>query len=320
MKSAYAAIAGVLILGLTGCASSHRTAQPPPAVLAPVTITHALGQTTVDGTPAHIVALGSRWLDAAQALDVTPIAYLDEMTGPGTGTPPWEPAALSASKALATSGNLVDEVTALHPDLILVDPFLAATHYADLSKIAPTLPGLTADPVTPWPDQLRALGQVLRKPAAADQLIAGIDARIDGIAQRTPTLKSATFVDAWLTVPTRLLVLTDPADPSGSLFTRLGMTIPAHLVDEGGTSGRLTLPADQLSRLDADLLLAAYSPGLDETYGRLPGFADLPATRKHAVTLLTTQELTALTQPTALSLPYLLTKLEPALVNAATPH
>ncbi|MGW4123136.1 ABC transporter substrate-binding protein [Nocardia sp. NPDC004711] len=315
-RAAIAAVVSLLALGLAACGSKSDDSAAGGGE--PVTITHALGQTTVNGTPARIVALGNQWLDTAQALGVTPVGYIDNIAVLSKGAPPWEPAALAKSTALQTTGNLAEQVAALNPDLILADPFIADVKtYGDLSKVAPTLPGLTKEAVTPWADQVRALGQVLHKTDAADKLIADLNGRIDGIAQRNPGLQNKTFISSWLAGPSQLMVLTDPKDGSSRLFTQLGMTIPQHLVDQGGSGGRLALSPERLDELDSDLLLAGYSPGMDEKYRGLPGFGALPSVKKNSAVFLTVQEISAINQPTPLALPYLLDKLEPALANAA---
>ncbi|MRH91590.1 ABC transporter substrate-binding protein [Nocardia sp. SYP-A9097] len=313
-----AALAGALVLILAACGGKpaepldHNGSAPE---YTPVTITHAHGATILTAIPKRIVALGNQWLDTVQALGITPIAYIDPLTAAGSAPPPWEPATLESAKPLDTTTALPAQLAPLHPDLILADPFLAdATTYTDLTKVAPTIPGLAKAAATPWPDLLRALGRAVHHEPAAEKLITDLNSRITAIPQRNPTLKSKTFTITWLSAPTQLLVLTDPQDATNTLLTQLGMTIPTHLTTP---TGHLPLPPNRLPELDADLLLAAYSPGLDETYRALPGFTALPAVQKNAVVFLTTEELSTLNQPTPLALPHLLDKLEPALAHAA---
>ncbi|MFI6870236.1 ABC transporter substrate-binding protein [Nocardia sp. NPDC050406] len=314
-RAAVAVLTGVLTLGLVACGSSTDDEHSGGGS---TTITHALGETTVEGTPKRIVALGNQWLDTVQVLGVTPVGYVDNIAVVSQSAPPWEPKALESAKVLNTQGNLVEQISALEPDLIVADPFIANQKtYDDLSQVAPTIPGLTKEAVTPWQDQVRALGKVLHKTEDADRVINDLQGRIDGIAKANPGLKGKTFVSSWLAGPTQLMVLTDPKDGSSSLFTQLGMTIPQHLVDQGGNGGRLALSPERLDELDADLLLAGYSPGMDEKYRQLPGYAELPSVKKNAVVFLTVQEISAVNQPTPLALPYLLDKIEPALANAA---
>lgn len=310
-----AIVAAALTLGLAGCGSSSDDAGSGDE---PVTITHARGSTTVPGTPKKIVVLGNQWLDTTLALGVTPIGYVDNVATVSKSTPPWEPKTLETAKALNPVGNVAEQVAALEPDLILADPFVADQKtYDELSKVAPTLPALGKDAVTPWPDLVTTLGKVLHKQDAAAKVIADVDKKIDAIAQANPGLKGKTFATTWLASATQLMVVTDPNDGSSKLFTKLGMGIPKDLTDLPANQGRVALSPEKVDKLTADLLLAGYSPGLDEKYRQLPGYADLPAAKKGSVVFLTTQEISAINQPTALSVPYMLDKLAPAFATAA---
>ncbi|WP_433661683.1 ABC transporter substrate-binding protein [Nocardia sp. CA-128927] len=314
-RTTVVAVAAALTLGLAACGSSSDDAGSGDE---PVTITHARGSTTVPSTPKKIVVLGNQWLDTTLALGVTPIGYVDNVATVSKSTPPWEPKALENAKALNPVGNVAEQVAALEPDLILADPFVADQKtYDELSKVAPTLPALGKDAVTPWPDLVTTLGKVLHKQDAATKVIADVDKKIDAIAQANPGLKGKTFATTWLASATQLMVVTDPNDGSSKLFTKLGMGIPKDLTDLPANQGRVALSPERADKLTADLLLAGYSPGLDEKYRQLPGYADLPAVRKGSVVFLTTQEISAINQPTALSVPYMLDKLAPAFATAA---
>ncbi|MFD3507525.1 ABC transporter substrate-binding protein [Nocardia sp. NPDC058666] len=313
-RAAVAALAGALTFGVVACGSTDDTATSGEAV----TITHARGETTVPGTPKKIVALGNQWLDSTLALGVVPVGYIDNVSAVSKSTPPWTPESLKQSKPLNTTGSIAEQVAALEPDLILADPFIADQKtYDDLSKVAPTLPALTKDAVTPWQDQVSALGKVLHKESDATAVIKNVDDKIAAIATANPGLKGKTFASTWLASPAQLMVLTDPSDGSAKVFTALGLGIPANLAALPATQGRLALSPERVDELTADLLLAGYSPGLDEKYRQLPGYADLPSVRKGSVVFLTTQEISAINQPTALSVPYMLNKLEPAFAAAA---
>ncbi|MFC4124697.1 ABC transporter substrate-binding protein [Nocardia rhizosphaerae] len=313
-RVAVAALTGALAFGIAACGSTDDVAGSGE----PVTITHARGETTVNGTPAKIVALGNQWLDTSLALGVVPVGYIDNVAAVSKSTPPWTPDSLSSATALNTTGSISEQVAALEPDLILADPFIADQKtYDDLSKIAPTLPALTADAVTPWQDQVTALGKVLDKESEASAVIASVDDKIAAITAANPGLQGKTFASTWLASPAQLMVLTDPNDGSAKVFTQLGMSIPANLTALPATQGRLALSPERLDELTADLLLAGYSPGLDEKYRQLPGYNDLPSVQKGSVVFLTTQEISAVNQPSALSVPYILDKLEPAFAAAA---
>ncbi|UGT53437.1 ABC transporter substrate-binding protein [Nocardia asteroides] len=313
-RAAVAALAGALAFGVAACGSTDDTAGSGE----PVTITHARGETTVNGTPKKVVALGNQWLDSSLALGVVPVGYVDNVSAVSKSTPPWQPESLKSATALITTGSIAEQVAALEPDLILADPFIADQKtYDDLSKIAPTLPALTKDAVTPWQDQVTALGKVLDKEADASAVIKKVDDKITEITTANPGLKGKTFASTWLASPSQLMVLTDPNDGSAKVFGQLGMTIPANLTALPANQGRLALSPERVDELTADLLLAGYSPGLDEKYRQLPGYSDLPSVRKGSAVFLTTQEISAINQPSALSVPYILDKLAPAFAAAA---
>ncbi|MFI9412724.1 ABC transporter substrate-binding protein [Nocardia gamkensis] len=314
-RAALTLMAGVLALTVAACGSSEDDSASGGEK---VTITHARGETTVEGTPKKIVALGNQWLDTTLALGVVPVGYLDNVAVASKSTPPWEPKSLESAKALTTTGNIAEQVATLEPDLILVDPFIADQKtYDELSRVAPTLPALSKESVAPWQDQVTALGKVLHKTDEASKVIAKVDDKIAAIAAANPGLKGKTFASTWLAGPAQLMVLTDPDDGSSKVFTQLGLGIPKNLTDLPANQGRLALSPERVDELTADLLLAGYAPGLDEKYRQLPGYADLPAVKKGSVVFLTTQEISAVNTPTALSLPYILDKLEPAFAAAA---
>ncbi|GEM31569.1 iron siderophore-binding protein [Nocardia neocaledoniensis NBRC 108232] len=313
-RAAVAALAGVLAFGVAACGSTDDSAGSGE----PVTITHARGETTVNGTPKKVVALGNQWLDSSLALGVVPVGYIDNVSAVSKSTPPWQPESLKSATALNTTGSIAEQVAALEPDLILADPFIADQKtYDDLSKIAPTLPALTKDAVTPWQEQVTALGKVLDKEGDASAVIKKVDDKIAEITTANPGLKGKTFASTWLASPSQLMVLTDPNDGSAKVFGQLGMTIPANLTALPANQGRLALSPERVDELTADLLLAGYSPGLDEKYRQLPGYGDLPSVRKGSAVFLTTQEISAVNQPSALSVPYILDKLAPAFAAAA---
>ncbi|MQY24928.1 Fe(3+)-citrate-binding protein YfmC [Nocardia sp. RB56] len=313
-RTAAGILAGLAVLGIAGCGSSSDKAD---SGAGSVTVTHAYGETTVPQVPKRVVALGNQWLDATLSLGVTPVGYIDNVAQVSKSRTAWEPASLSQAKELGNNG-LAESIAALNPDLILADGLYADEKiYATFSKIAPTLPALSKAMVTPWQDQMTALGKVLHKENEAAAAVAKVTDRVGALAKKYPGLQGRTFASTWLASPNQLMVLIDPKDGSTTLFTQLGLHIPEQLTKLPNNGGRSQLSPERVDALQADLLLAASSPGLEDTYRHLPGYADLPAVRKHAVAELTTQDIAGINQPTALSLPYLLDKIEPALAAAA---
>ncbi|MEU7631045.1 ABC transporter substrate-binding protein [Nocardia sp. NPDC049220] len=301
------ALAGALALGSTGCALPTRESR---AHTEPVTVNHAFGTTTITGTPHRVIALGDRWLDSIAALRVTPIGRL--MPRPDEPSP-WASDSVGSATSLDPTGNLVGQIAALHPDLILLDEVSADRKtYDELAGVAPTMPAdQRAD--ASWRDRISTLGKLLRRVEEADQFVADVDAKIATAAAANPRLTGKTYAAAWLAGDEQLIVHTQPSTACGELFTRLGLRVPDTLAALPATRGHVVLPPERIDELGADVLLAGYSPGFDEKYRLLSGYADLPATKTGAVVFLTTTEFAALEQPTALSIRYLLDKLAPVL-------
>ncbi|WP_277831121.1 ABC transporter substrate-binding protein [Speluncibacter jeojiensis] len=306
---------GALALTVAACGSDDTAPAAGPAV----TIEHTLGSTTITGVPQRIVTLGSQWLDATESLGVTPVGYIDNVALTTGGTPaPWEPAALADSKQIDAKGDIVEQVAALRPDLILAPGFATDRQtYDQLSKLAPTIPNLGTEQVEPWDEEVEIMGRILHREDRAKQVVADVNGEIDALAQQNPGLKGKTFVTSFLASPTQLMVLADPKDGASALFERLGMQLPAHLVAEVGSAGRTALSPERLGDLDSDLLVITSPANLTDSIAQLPGYDELPAVRKGAVAKVDLATGTGINVPTPLSIPYVLDKLTPALVNAA---
>ncbi|WP_330183446.1 ABC transporter substrate-binding protein [Nocardia sp. NBC_01503] len=302
-----------LVVGTAACGSSDGGGDGSGSV----TIEHVMGETVIDGTPKRVVTLGPQWFDAALALGVTPVGYLVPGLTASTKVP-WEPAIPDSAKRIEATGDYVEQIAALEPDLILAPAFMAdRTMYDKLSKLAPTIDSLSSAQIDPWQDQVTALGKVLRKEPEAAQVIAEVDGKIDAVGARHPGLTGKTFLTCMLTGPAQLMVLADPKDGSAQVFTRLGMTIPANIVEQAPSGGRLALSPERLSDLTSDLLVCGAMPSLEAKFKELPGYNELPAVRHGGISFVDVVAINAINQPTALSVPYVLEKLEPAFANIA---
>ncbi|GAA5050838.1 ABC transporter substrate-binding protein [Nocardia callitridis] len=317
IKSAIAAVlAGGLALTVVACGSDDEPSSS--TATAATVIKHNRGETSIDGVPERIVALGNQWLDAVQSLGVTPVAYIDTVAAVAGGTPEWEPATLQQAKPLDPQGDVVEQIAAQNPDLILVPDYLADQATFDkLAKFAPTVGSLTSAGVDPWRDQVSALGKILHKQDEAAKVVGDIDAEITAAAARHPALQGKTFTSTFLFTSTQLVVSNDPKDGSTELFSRLGLTIPQSLVDQRGAMGRLTLSPERIGDLTADLLVVTATPDLQEAFKRLPGYDNLPAVRADSIAFVDMAAGSGINQPTPLNVPYLLDKLEPTFAAAA---
>lgn len=300
-----------LVAGLAACGTGSDEAADQGAV----TITHNFGETTVDGTPERVVTLGSQWLDATQAMGVTPVAYADSVAMGGKSDFPWTPPELDSATVLNMGGDMAEQIATAEPDLILVPSFLVdQTMYDKLSRIAPVIGAVTPNAqVDKWSDQVTVLGKVLRDEEKATEVIAGVHAEIDAVKQRYPNLDGKTFLTCMLTGPAQLMVLADGNDGSAEMFNRLGLSIPRNIADQAPSGGRLALSPERLDELTSDLLMCGAMPQFEEKFKQLPGYNELPAVRSGGIAFLDTATISAINTPTPLSVPYLLKDLDPTL-------
>ena len=101
-------------VALSACSASSDTAEASGDDA--YTVTHAMGETVIDGTPERVVVLDSPHLDALVALGHTPVGITE--SGAGTGAPPYL-GDVDAEIVGLTSEPDIDAIAALAPDLII---------------------------------------------------------------------------------------------------------------------------------------------------------------------------------------------------------
>lgn len=126
-------------VALQGCdrtpAAAPQAQAAPAAAYAPITVTHKLGATVITQAPRRVVALDMNEADFLDQLGVTPAGMPKDYVPRALAKYGDDPAV--ADVGAIVSPNL-ERVHAARPDLILITS-LQATHYAELSRIAPTI-------------------------------------------------------------------------------------------------------------------------------------------------------------------------------------
>src|SRR6202021_1968932 len=135
------AAAGLIVAAPTACAS-HKPAPATGSGGAPVTITHAFGETTIPEPPKRVVSAGYTEQDDLLALGVVPIAVTNWFGDQPFAVWPWaQPKLGTAQPAVLNldNGIPVDQIAGLKPDLILaINAGVDSDTYQILSAIAPT--------------------------------------------------------------------------------------------------------------------------------------------------------------------------------------
>ena len=269
-----------------------------------------MGQTDVYGVPERIVTLGTQWLDAVQAFGITPVGYIDDVAVVSGSPAPWEPDSLSTSVRIDPAADLTAQITPLDPDLILIPGYAGDPgNYATLAKIAPTVPNLGTGRIDSWATQLDILGKILDRQSDAAAATASLTEHVDFLATTYPALRGKTYLPVRLDSPTEFTVFADPSTGANALFSSLNMTLPERVRTEVGGGSR-TFPIERIVDFPADLLIVTSQPDLADTFA---SFTDYPAIQKGTVAYLDIATGTGLDLLSPLSLPYVLTRLEPTL-------
>jgi len=210
----------------------------------------------------------------------------------------------------------LEEVAALHPDLIL-----AATYYGiddaydELSQIAPTTAYQEGPVVDTWQQVTEQVGEALGRPDDAAALVDEVETAIAD----APDAPGKTFTFGFV-APDSVMALRDPDDVMMTVPAGLGLTLsPAVLDLPEGESFAVPVSLELVDALDADVL-ALYDGGDTDarsTLERSPLYPGLPVVERNAVVDLDDDQFFALRNPTALAIPWLLTTTAPTLLEAA---
>lgn len=196
-----AALAGaaLLVASLAACstgtspanAPAEDASSAPAASAAEIEVTHAQGKTTVPVNPGKVLTFDLAALGTLDALGV-------DVAGVPQANLPAELDKYSGPEYL-NIGTLFEPdfetVNAADPDLIIVAGRSAAT-LPELDKIAPTI-DLSNDWASFYDSNLanmRTLGEIFDKTDEVEELIAGLDARVEAIQGKTADAGNALIV------------------------------------------------------------------------------------------------------------------------------
>jgi iron complex transport system substrate-binding protein len=332
------AAATVLLAALTGCSTgstgaSEAAAEPTATTTAdadafPVTIQHALGETTIESEPTRVATLGWTDQDHALALGVVPVGAT-EITWGGNeaGSTDWFDAAVEEAGAEApvryddADGAPIDEIAELAPDLILATSSgITEAEYAKLSTIAPVVAYPEAPWTTAWQTSLEMVGEALGRTGLAEKVEADTEATIEQAAAANPELDGAELIYGYLT-PTDLstIGMYAPEDPRVSILRDFGMVdapAVADAIEPGEFYGSVS--AEKAADLDSDVFVTWVDSADsvetiedDKLLGQIPAIA-----AGHWYAETDKAAAMASTNPTPLSIPVIISDFLPRVVEA----
>ncbi|MBH0008309.1 iron-siderophore ABC transporter substrate-binding protein [Salinibacterium sp. SWN1162] len=315
--AAFAAATAALI-ALSGCAASTSesdTEAPAASDAFPVTIEHAFGETVIESEPQRVLTLGWGSGDAVLALGVVPVGMeAQNYGGDENGVLPWAADALTEMGAetplifpATADAPAYEQIAEAAPDLILATySGITEEQYDLLSEIAPVVAYPDQPWTTPWRDVISITGAALGQSAAADEVLASIDALVAEKAAENPEFEGKT-VAATFDVGGTFYVY-KPADPRVEFLLDLGLeNAPAvDALSNGDSTFFYTLSYEKLDDLDSDLLIAyAETEEVGDTFAAQPYAQSIPAVANGGLVAVNGASLVAsVSPPTALSLPW----------------
>ncbi|ERS88477.1 ABC transporter substrate-binding protein [Halomonas sp. PBN3] len=219
----------------------------------------AHGEIEVPDAPERVVTLYEGALDAALAVEVTPVGAVT--TRGGDGVARYIEAHLDEETRPTIVGVVreinLEAVLAERPDLILAAPQLSAEQYALLSRIAPTVvPQARELAADNWKHEARLFGEALGRGEALEKAIIEVEERAAALAvdlAEAGVDGSANLV-RWM--PQGPLVMSESLFTSGVLAAAGLAVDDAGLVNQRGVHSD-PLSLENLSRLEGDWLFLA---------------------------------------------------------------
>ncbi|MFV2179422.1 ABC transporter substrate-binding protein [Actinomadura sp. LOL_016] len=324
------AVAGALVLGLSTTAAcgddepAREGAGGAASGAFPVTITHKLGETTVESEPERIVTLGEVDQDTLLALGVQPVG-MTELTGvQDDGLAPWTTSKITGEKPkllkAGETGFNLEEIAALRPDLILAGgDFWIDKEYEKLSRLAPTVAYQTGPAEDTWQQITVQTATAVGRKADGEKLVEDVEAKIAAVKSEHPELEGKGVAFTSVMPSGNIAVMKSPEDTSVKLLNQFGMTLPETISKLPGEGFAAELSMEKVSVLDVDVLVSHYNddPATQKKFEGSRLFSSLKNVERGSYVPINLQEFWTLRTPTPLSVPYLIDNVVPKIAEAA---
>ncbi|WP_062205593.1 iron-siderophore ABC transporter substrate-binding protein [Streptomyces sp. NBRC 109706] len=300
----------------------------------PLTIEHALGETTIDARPERVATVNWANHEVPLALGVVPVGMAAANFGDddGDGVLPWVTERLDELGAETpvlfdeTDGIDFEAVADTEPDVILAAySGLTQQDYDTLSEIAPVVAYPDAAWATPWREIVRLNSQAIGLGAEGEELITGIEGDIEAVVADYPQLqgKSAMFMTHVDPNDVSEVGFYTTHDTRTLFFEDLGLTTPESIATASADTDQfaLTRSAEQIDLFDDVDIITGYGDEtgeLLETLENDPLLSRIPAVERGSIYLLPgSTPLATAANPTPLSISWVLEDYVAALAEAA---
>ncbi len=280
----------------------------------PQTFEHRYGTTVIEEAPERVVSLSYQNADNLLALGVVPVGIRYWYGDYPNGVWPWADAALGDNRPVVLTGDVnIEAVAALEPDVIeALWSGLTQEQYDLLSQIAPVVVAEAqyGDYGTPWDVIIQTTGRITGREAEATAQLDALKAGMAGIGAAHPDWAGATIAigNYW----DGSVATYGDDDIRMTLMHQLGLaTAPGVLATVPDGEFYMNLSAEDLSALDADVLIWFVEPGDLGTVGALPLRTQLDAHAEGREILSDDLLTSAFSHASLLSIPYVLDRLVP---------
>lgn len=296
----------------------------------PIVIKHAFGTTTIAGKPKRVATVAWANHEVPLALGVVPVGFAAANFGDddGDGLLPWVAKRLAELKAdkpvLFDEGDGIDfeAVAATQPDVILAAySGLSQSDYDTLSQIAPVVAYPVSPWATDWRDMIRLNSAGLGMVAEGEALIKRIETEIAEVVAGHPQLKgkSAMFVTHLDATNLSVVNFYTANDSRVKFFADLGLSSPKSVV-EATKPGQFAagVSAERVDAFDdVDIVVTYGSKPLLNAMRADPLLARMPAVSHDAIVMLGRDPLGTASNPTPLSISWVLKDYADLLAKAA---
>jgi len=181
MKKMSVLLSIIMLFLLAACSSAEEekaTNSEDTAKVQSYTVTHAMGETTIEGEPKRVVILTNEGIEALLAMGVTPVGAVEAWTGNT-----WYDHTAEQLKDTKSVGNesepSLEAIAALKPDLIIGNKMRQEKVYDQLNKIAPTVfaETLRGD----WQENFKLYAQALNKEDVGKEKLDAYNKRIEDL-------------------------------------------------------------------------------------------------------------------------------------------
>ncbi|WP_298828868.1 iron-siderophore ABC transporter substrate-binding protein [uncultured Planococcus sp.] len=171
------AVCLLIFLGACGKTESTKEAEAKETVdKESYTVSHAMGETTIEGEPKRVVVLTNEGIEAVLAMGITPVGAVEAFTGDK-----WYAHLADQLKDTESVGKesepSLEAIAALKPDLIIGNKMRQEKVYEQLSQIAPTVfaETLRGD----WQENFKLYSKAINKEEVGNEKLAAYNQRIE---------------------------------------------------------------------------------------------------------------------------------------------